>query len=281
MTPPLALAPASGAKASNLAFALGCLPRDRREDALVFYAFCREIDDIADEPIRTAEEKQALLDRWRAAVEGRESLPSTFESLIHRRDLDRGLLREIIEGVASDIEPRRFSTYADLQTYCWRVASAVGLVSIRIFGTRQPSSQTYAEQLGYALQITNILRDVGEDARLGRIYLPLEDCERFGVSEPGLLAGTPDGDFGGLMKFEAGRAREHFAAARSAFHPQDAAALAPAEMMRRMYEMILDRMEQDSFRVFSRRYRLTKLEKLGLLAGAWFRSCGRQAAAAE
>ena len=281
MTPPLALASASGAKASNLAFALGCLPRDRREDALVFYAFCREIDDIADEPGRTAAEKRALLDRWSVAVEGNEPLPPAFESLVRRRSLDRALLGEIIEGVASDIEPLRFGTYAELQKYCWRVASAVGLVSIRIFGTRLEASSVYAEQLGYALQITNILRDVGEDARMGRVYLPVEDCERFGVSEASLLAGQPGGDFFGLMKFEAARAREHFAAARGVFDARDATALAPAEMMRRMYEMILERMERDSFRVFEQRYRLTKLEKIGLLAGAWLRNCGRRGAAGE
>ena len=167
--PTLTLASPDGAKASNLALALASLPEDRRRDALTFYAFCREVDDIADEPSRTAEEKRATLAAWRHALETRVGLPEKMADLMARRELDAHLLVEIVRGMEMDIEPPRYESYADLQAYCWRAAGAVGLVSAKIFGCRHPESTRYAEELGYALQLTNILRDVAEDARLGRV----------------------------------------------------------------------------------------------------------------
>lgn len=263
--PPLTLASDSGAKSSNLAFALGSLPAARRRDAMVFYAFCREIDDIADEPGRTPEEKHLLLDAWKDGLRGNQPIPEELQTIIIRHHLDRELLVQIVEGVEMDIEPRDFPTFNDLRKYCWHVASAVGLASIKLFGCTDPKSVRYAEDLGYALQITNILRDVGEDASLGRIYLPVEDTERFGVDREQLRQGTATGRFREMMAFEAGRAREYYAGARQSLTAQDARALVPAETMREIYSRLLDRMEADGFHVMETRYRLSKLEKLAIL----------------
>lgn len=262
---PLQLASQEGARKSNLAFALAGLPRDRRSDAMIFYSFCRAVDDIADDPLRSPGEKREILAHWKDALEKNENLPPPLVEIIQRRNLDRGLLREIVLGMEMDVEPARYATYDDLRAYCWRVACAVGLVSIEIFGCRHAASKIFAEHLGHALQLTNILRDVGEDAAMGRIYLPLEDLRRFGVSESSLLAQKPDGDFSGLMKFEAARAKEQFASAKNILPAGDAAALAPARAMQAIYEKILKRMTADGFNVFAKRYRVPAWEKTILL----------------
>lgn len=264
-SPTLTLASDSGAKNSNLAFALGSLPAPRRRDAMVFYAFCREIDDIADEAGRTAEEKHRLLNAWKDGLRGKQPIPDSLQDIITRHRLDPELLVQIIEGVEMDIEPGDFETFTHLRTYCWHVASAVGLASIKLFGCTDAKSTRYAEDLGYALQLTNIIRDVGEDAALGRIYLPIEDTERFGVDRTQLRHGVATGRFRELLEFEAARAREYYAGARQSLTAADANALLPAETMREIYSRLLDRMENDGFRVLETRYRLSKVEKLAIL----------------
>lgn len=253
------LAPASSARKSHLAFALLWLPCERRRDAMVFFRFCRAVDDLADEPGRSVEEKRRLLQEWLDAIE-RKSLPAELEAVVARHGIERNLLAEIVRGCAMDVEPGRFETFAELEKYCWRVACAVGLASIRIFGCREPASSTYAENLGHALQLTNILRDVGEDAAAGRIYLPLADLRRFGVTEGDLLLGKPASGFRELMQFEAGRARARFYAA---IPPAgDRSALAAPEIMKAIYLRILARLERYGFPVFARRIRLGGIEKL-------------------
>ena len=263
--PILELASRTGARKSNLAFALGCLTQERKRDALVFYDFCRAVDDIADEPGRSPAEKAELLELWKAALSLGNGVPSALANVLTRYKIDRRLLVEIVRGVEMDIEPSRYQTYEELRAYCWQVASAVGLVSIEIFGCKNPQSKLYAERLGYALQMTNILRDVAEDAAAGRIYLPLEDLRKFEVTEADLLQGKPGENFGDLMRFEAQRARALFATANRALPLDDLSALRPAEIMRAIYERILSRMEGDGFRVFQKRYRLSKAEKLWVL----------------
>lgn len=262
--PPLALA-SSGARRSNLAFALARLPADRRRHAMVFYNFCRIVDDIADDPALPPSEKETQLARWKTALEDGTGLPAPLKDILAAYGIDRALLIAIIQGVEQDIHPRDFETAEELATYCWRVACAVGLVSIRIFGCRDPRSEEYAEQLGYALQYTNILRDVGEDARLGRVYLPREDLARFGISPDALRRADPGPRFVELMRFETEKAHTFYRRARAAFSPADAAALAPAEAMRAIYGQILAQMERDGFRVFEKRYRLPLWKKIWLL----------------
>ena len=256
----------SGAQKSNLAFALARLPRERRQHALVFYNFCRVVDDIADDEFRPASEKQTLLDHWKSALASGHGLPEPLAEVLAAHRIDRHLLVEIILGVEQDIHPHDFATYQDLQKYCWRVACAVGLVSIEIFGCVDPQSKVYAEQLGHALQMTNILRDVGEDAQLGRVYLPLEDLAKYDLTADQIRQGRPGPSFEELMRFEAARAHEYFRGARAALPHSDARALAPAEAMRAIYGKILSRMEADHFRVFEKRYRVPLWQKLWLLA---------------
>jgi len=256
----------AGRKASNLAFALRVLPRQRRDDALVFYRFCRIIDDVADSPGLSEAQRAESLDAWENALAAPGSAPADLEQVIARHRIDRSLLREILAGVRSDLAVRRYETFEDVEKYCWRVASAVGLVSIRIFGCTRPESEAYAESLGLALQWTNILRDVGEDAQRDRIYLPLEDLARFGISEGALIATRPEAQFAALMEFEAARASDFFAKARASLHPEDRKPLLPAEIMREIYERLLARMHRDGFRIFEKRYRLGRLEKLLIVA---------------
>lgn len=259
---------------SNLAFALAVLPGEKREDMGVFYAFCRIVDDIADDPEAPAIEKQEGLNRWRRLVKGEleDPLPGVeleFDEVRRRYQLNEDELEAIIDGVEMDIEPLRFETAEDLKNYCYRVASAVGLVSIQIFGYEDPGSREYAEQLGYALQWTNIMRDVGEDAGEGRLYLPLEDLNRYGLSEAAILSGKPDfASFQRLMKHEAGVARELYQKAISALPPVDRKSMRSAEMMRRIYSGILDEMERGGFRVFETRYKLSKARMLAEFARA-------------
>ena len=249
---------------SNLAFALAVLPRRKRHDMGVFYAFCRVVDDIADEPGIPVAERRAALQHWRDLIRGRVEQPrpgieTEFVDLCRRYILREDDLEAIITGMEMDLEPLRFESAADLKRYCYHVASAVGLVSIEIFGYTDPTTRLYAEQLGYALQWTNIMRDVGEDAREGRLFLPLEDLRRYGLSEQMILDGKPDrAKFQRLMKHQAGVARAFYVTAGSALPAADRAAMRSAELMRRIYSGILDRMEADGFHVYDRRYRLPK-----------------------
>lgn len=250
------------ARKSNLAFALLFLPGDRRRDALLFYDFCRTVDDLADNDTLSAAERAAALARWREALESGAGLPPALEDLIRRRGLDRPLLAEIVRGMEMDLEIVRYETFEELKAYCWRAACAVGLVSIRIFGCEAAESRIYAEHLGYALQLTNILRDVAEDAQRGRIYLPIEDLCSHGVSPEALLRGVPDGDFSGLMAREAARAREFFFRAAQTLPTRDAKALRCARIMAEIYQRVLALMERDGFRVFAKRYRLPLWKKM-------------------
>lgn len=253
-----------GAGRSNLAFALGFLPPQRRRDAVLFYRFCRTVDDIADNMETPPEERERRILKWRETIEQRGH--PGLERLMERHGVDRALVLEILEGCASDTRPGRFQTIAELEAYCWKVACAVGLVSIRIFGCRDESSEIYAIHLGHALQLTNILRDVGEDARRGRIYLPMEDLARFGVPEEEILRHQPGAGFQRLMAFEAGRARTRFAAAVPPavdFH-----ALRPARVMARVYRTLLEKLERRRFPVFGHALRLGRLEKAMAAASA-------------
>lgn len=257
---------------SNLAFALAVLQRRTRRDMEIFYAFCRVVDDLADEPGLADAERRAGLDRWRGLVEGRVAdlrpgIETEFADLLRRRGPKRGDLLAILDGMEMDLSPRTFATPADLRHYCYHVASAVGLVSVDLFGCTDPGARAYAEELGYALQWTNILRDVADDAREGRVFLPLEDLAHFGLSPSDLLSGDPDREkFVRLMRREAATARAHFHEALAAFAAlpsADRAALRSAELMRRIYTRILDTMESDGYRVFETRYRPGKAALLG------------------
>ena len=256
---------------SNLAFALRILPRERRDDMVVFYAFCRTMDDLADDPQAPPGERLGLLDWWKTGLLSGFGHPTTLQrQVVELRDrcgIPTALLTAIIDGCAMDLHPQRFATWFDLSEYVWKVACAVGLVSIRLFGCKDPASERYAVALGRALQLTNILRDVGEDLdNGGRIYLPLEDLARFHYTETDLLERKYDGRFLALMAFEAERAERFFQEAAEALPAADRRALTPARIMAEVYRCLLGRMRRDGFRVFEKRYRVSRVRKLAILA---------------
>ena len=257
---------------SNLAFALGSLPAARRLDMETFYAFCRVVDDVADEESRPLEERRAALARWHEALDGptpgEDPLAPEVRDLLARYSVPAIHCHDLVRGMEVDLEPRRFRTADDVEGYCHLVASVVGLASIRIFGCQDPAAPEYSVELGRALQWTNILRDVGEDADRGRLYLPLDDLEEFGVREADLLARRPGPGFVPLMERECGRALAHYEKAAALFPVRDRKALVASEAMRRIYGCLLERMRRDGFRVLEKRYRLSKPRKLALLVMA-------------
>jgi 15-cis-phytoene synthase len=261
---------------SNLALAFVSLGRERRNDITIFYAFCRVIDDIADDVNLIAEEKRRQLSKWRrwlrSATPDEPSLAPDLRSLIDKYSLSPGMLEEIIAGVEMDLSISRYATFDELRVYCYRVASAVGLVSIEIFGYRNPACKEYAIQLGLALQITNIIRDVGKDLRDGRIYLPREDLARFDYSETELQERQYNARFVRLMEFEATRARQFFTRAAALLPREDRQSMVAAQIMGSVYRGLLRKMELDKFRVFEKEYRLNKMEKAGRIAAQLVKS---------
>lgn len=256
---------------SNLAFALRILPPGRRDDAVIFYAFCRTLDDLADTPGIPVEKRVAGLQAWQHGLghgfEHPTGLQREVVELRERHLIPNELLVAIIEGCRMDLEPRRFQTWDDLSEYIWKVACAVGLVSVRIFGCSDPDADRYAEALGRALQLTNIMRDIREDFENGgRIYLPLEDLSNFGYTEDDLAAGRWNDRFVALMNFEAERAASYFHQAAALVPEADSRALAPARIMAEIYQELLAQMRRDGFRVFDKRYRVSGPRKLWILA---------------
>ncbi len=255
------------ASKSNLALAFVAMSGERRRDITTFYAFCRLIDDIADDTRRDAEVKRLELADWRRSLRepfsGEPKLAQCVRELMTRYPIAPEMLEEIITGVEMDIDIKRYATFEDLRVYCHRVASAVGLVSIEIFGYKNVRCRDYAVALGLALQITNIIRDVAVDLNADRIYLPAEDLARFDYREADLQKRVFDARFQNLMQFQCVRAESFFVEAARLLPGEDRTGMLPAEIMRSIYHTLLRRMARDNFRVFDRRYRLSKLEKAG------------------
>lgn len=253
---------------SNLAFAFLCLPKERREDMVTFYAFCRVTDDLADDPNLPLDEKKSGLASWTQCFQegGKAENPLQVETLELRDkySIDNQLFLDLIEGCASDLYPnRRFGNWDELKEYTYRVASCVGLISIEIFGCTSEDSKRYAIALGHALQLTNILRDVGEDLSDNvRIYLPINDMSRFHYTERDLIGRVHDGRFISTMHYIADRAEAYYKEAQECLPSCDKKALRAAEGMRKIYYAILQKMRRDDFQVFSQRYGISKFKKL-------------------
>jgi phytoene synthase len=262
---------------SNFYWGFRLLPHDRRRALCAVYAFCRAADDLADEPGRDADPRR-LLARWREELErayaGRPVHPVgvALADTVARFAIPRERFDAVIAGVEMDLERDRYETWeGDLEQYCYRVAGAVGLVCIEIFGYRDPSARQYAVELGLAFQLTNILRDVADDAQRGRIYLPRADLKRFGCREEDVLVGHCTEAFRQVMAFECARAGEHYGRARFLLAEDDRQSLAPAEAMRLIYEQLLRRIMLRHYDVFGPKVRLTRPEKAGLAVAAWMR----------
>jgi len=244
------------------------------------YGFCREVDDVADEETVGVEEGGRRLgggrEDTRAACGGGEprfAVNRELVPVIGRYGLSFEHFDELIRGVEMDLELNRYATWEELERYCYRVASVVGLLSIEVFGYRNPGCRDYAVALGKALQLTNILRDVKNDAERGRVYLPQEALDRHGVSVEEILAGRYSERFRSLAEEVAGRARSYYGKARSLLPAEDRGTMISAELMGAVYWQLLLRLEGVGFRVFGGSVvRLSKPMKLYLIGRVWMRS---------
>lgn len=238
------------------------------------YAFCRTTDDIVDDE-RDEERKVILLRSWRMelgkALDGTSAAPllNQLAATARRFRIPVDHFYELIRGVEMDLTKKRYQTYEELERYCYLVAGSVGLMCREIFGYKNDSTREYALNLATALQLTNILRDVGDDARRGRIYLPLEDLHRFGYTEDDLLHCRHTPEFVKLMQFEIDRARGYFAAAQASLKDEDKGFFFPARIMWSVYAHLLNRIERTNFDVFTRRISISTPLKVLIAARYW------------
>ncbi len=253
------------------------LPPPRRRAITALYAFCREVDDVVDET-DDAGIARTQLAWWRgqinACFDGTPEHPVCLALLPAIRDygLPREQLLEIIDGMEMDLDQSRYLDFKGLQLYCYRVASVVGLLASQIFGSTHRDTQKYAHDLGIAFQLTNIIRDVGEDARRGRIYLPVEELQRFNVRAADILNARYGDEFRQLMEFQIARARQYYEQAMAALPAQDRSAQRPGLVMAAIYRTLLDEIERDGCRVLDRRIALTPLRKLWLAWKTWLKN---------
>jgi phytoene synthase len=247
------------------------LPPPRRRAITALYAFCREVDDVVDES-NDPEVARAKLAWWRgevrAAYEGAPQHPvaRALAPVVAEYGLPEPHFQSVIDGMAMDLERSRYATFGELEAYCHNVAGVVGLMSAEIFGYTDPATRRYARDLGIAFQLTNIVRDVGEDARRGRVYLPQEDLARFGVPARAIVAREGGEGFRALMAHEVGRARDWYDRALAALPPADRSAQRPGLVMAAIYRTLLDEIARDGYRVLDHRVGLTPLRKLWI---AW------------
>ena len=262
---------------SNLALGFRLLPRAKRDDMAALYAFCREVDDVADDEGVPAQTRRETLREWREDARkacGTERpqfvVNRELQPVIHQYRLPFEYFDALITGVEMDLDIKRYETYDELELYCYRVASVVGLLSIEIFGYRDPRCKEYAIQLGKALQFTNILRDVGSDANRGRIYLPQTELRRFQVKPEDILEHRYTPEFVRLAESFAGRGKEFYAAARAALAPVDRKSMIAAELMAMVYWNLLRKLERNRFHVVDPNPTgLSKGRKLFLIFKAW------------
>jgi len=266
--------------ASNLALAFILLPKAKRDGMSALYAFCREVDDVADDETVPAQERRAQLAAWREDV--RHACDGSAPEFAVNRELEPiirthpgltfDLFDDLIRGVEMDLDIKRYQNYAELEQYCYRVASVVGLLSIEIFGYTNPRARDYAVHLGKALQLTNIVRDVKTDAERGRIYFPLDELDRFRVSEAEILNGEYSPRFRELAASVAERAKHFYKLAGETLPPEDRRAMAAAELMGSVYWRLLEKLEACEFNVFGRQpTRVGKGQKILLILRTWLR----------
>jgi phytoene synthase len=278
------------ASRSNFAYAFLVLPKPKREALYAIYAFCRISDDVVDEPrlahpaLRQGDAVGAepaspteRLKSWRAELdacfrgEPRHPVTRRLADMLTRFPVPRLYFEELLNGVEMDLCQTRYATFDELQQYCYRVAGVVGLMCIEVFGYTRQDTRRYAESLGTAFQLTNILRDIGRDGGAGRIYLPQEDLERFGCTEADILNRRLTPAFREMMRFEVERARQFYESATATLPVEDRKTMLPAEIMRAIYVRLLRQIEQRVFDVYSRPIRLSNTRRLALALGCWAR----------
>ena len=271
MTPDQYCAQKAAQSGSSFYYSFLFLPLPRRRAITALYAYCREVDDVVDE-ISDPQLARTRLAWWRSEVAsmfaGNPSHPVTraLQPLLDIYDLREAHLQAVIDGMAMDLDHSRYLDFAELERYCHRVAGVVGILSANIFGHTQDATLDYAHDLGIAFQLTNIIRDVGEDARRGRIYLPQEELARFRVPPSGLLQRDVGPAFADLMRFEVARARQWYERALAKLPAADRQAQRPGLIMAAIYRTLLDEIERSDFAVLDQRIALTPLRKFWI---AW------------
>lgn len=271
MTPDQYCQHKAAASGSSFYYSFLFLPAEQRQAITALYAFCREVDDVVDEctdPGIARHKLQWWREELQRLYQGNPQHPVSraLASSLQRYDLPQEQFHEIVDGMEMDLEQPRYPTFKDLTLYCHRVAGVVGLLSAEIFGYEDRRTLKYAHELGLAFQLTNILRDVREDAERGRIYLPLDELERFHVSPTDVLHFRTSVGFIELMKFQAARARQHYSQAFALLPDVDRHRQRSGLIMAGIYQATLDEIEADGFRVLQRRIALTPLRKLWI---AW------------
>jgi len=264
----------AAASGSSFYYAFLFLPPARRRAITALYAFCREVDDVVDET-QDAQLAATKLAWWRQEIgllfDGKPQHPVSraLQPALAPYGITAERLNEIIDGVEMDLTQTRYLDFKGLERYCHLVAGVVGLLAAGIFGYRDSRTLDYARALGIAFQLTNIIRDVGEDARRNRIYLPVEDLQRYGVSAADVLQARHNDAFRSLMAFQASRARDWYALALSSLPEEDRRAQRPGLIMAAIYRTLLDEIERDGFQVLRQRTSLTPLRKLWVAWKTW------------
>ena len=250
------------------------LPRERRRAITALYAFCREVDDVVDE-CNDASLARAKLDWWRGEIaklfagEPQHPVMRALAPGLQPYGITAVRLNEIIDGMQMDLDQTRYLDFAGLERYCYHAAGVVGILSAGIFGYRDARTLEYAKNLGLAFQLTNIIRDVGEDARKNRIYLPMDELREFGVTAADVLNARSSEAFVRLMQFQAHRANAYYAKAFGALPAEDRRAQRPGLIMAAIYRALLAEIEGDGFEVLARRTSLTPLRKFWLAWKTW------------
>jgi len=262
---------------SNFYYAFLFLPKEKRDAIYAVYAFCRHLDDIVDENPRP-EEAEEQLKRWREELDrcfrGEAAHPITMKlsEVLRRFAIPKGYFELVVDGVEMDLRKVRYETFEELYEYCYRVASAVGLICIEIFGYTSPTTKVYAENLGIAFQLTNIMRDLAVDATRGRIYLPQGELRRFGYSEEDLLKGRYNASFVELMRFQGSRAKEYFRRAEASLAKKDRHSMLAAEIMRGIYSTLLQEIEGTAYNVFQQRITLPRSRRFLIALHVWLKN---------
>jgi len=250
------------------------LPSERRRAIMAFYAFCREVDDVVDETSDSAV-AAVKLNWWRQEVEriaeGQPEHPvgQALQAAGKHFNIPKEFLLEIIDGMEMDLTQSRYLDFKSLQLYCYRVASVVGLIAAEIFGYQDRQTQKYAHDLGIAFQLTNIIRDIGEDARRGRIYIPMDELKQFNVPAADLLNAKYSDNFTALMRFQTERAEQYYQQALAHLPDIDRKAQRPGLIMAAIYRTVLDEIRRENFQVLHQRISLTPLRKLWIAWKTW------------
>jgi len=274
MTPEQYCQNKAASSGSSFYYSFLFLPPERRRAITALYAFCREVDDVVDE-CADPEVARTKLAWWRKEIAGtfagsaQHPVAQALKPVVHTFNLPQERFQSIIDGMEMDLRYNRYPDFATLQSYCYRVAGVVGLMAAEIFGYRDPATLKYAENLGTAFQLTNIIRDVGEDARRGRVYLPLEELTRFDVAATDIIHLHDTAAFRRLIEFQISRAEDYYRLALGSLPERDRKAQRPGLVMAAIYQKVLEEIRNNEFKVLDRRTSLTPIRKLWIAWRTW------------